>query len=108
MTKKVVIPIYEAEKDYWQEQLNMHRGIRAVAAYSMMYSGFEHWKEDISFDKSLNIISYPETMLVYKVVVHLNEEDELYRIIEKLRVEQGLPMSKSARFFMFYDWRFRR
>ena len=79
-----------------------------MTVYTMMFSGFKHWQNDISFEENLNVISYPETTLVYKVAVQFDEEDEMYKAIKKLKVEKGLPMSKGARFFMFYDWRYRR
>lgn len=108
MTKRVIIPIYQAEKDYWQEHLDKNRGIRSAAAYSMILSGIKHWKEDVSFDEHLNIVSYPEASLVYKVALLLNPEDEVYLVIEELRSTQKLQRSKIARYFMFYDWRYRK
>lgn len=108
MTKRVIIPIYQVEKDYWQEHLNKNRGIRSVAAYSMILEGIKHWKEDVSFEEYLNVPTYPETSLVYKIALLLDEEDEVYKIIEELRATQKLRRSKIARFFMFYDWRYRQ
>lgn len=108
MKKRIVIPLYTAEQEFFEEKLKNNRDIAAATAFYLIQSGIKHWKAEVSFDEYISVITYPTSCKIDDIAIWLDEDSEEYKIIDELHKKQKLPRTKVARFFMLYDWRYKK
>ncbi len=106
MIKRLIIPLYNAEVDFFENKMKEYRGVKTTTAFSLIKSGIEHWREDVSFKEYISVPTYPASCKVGHIALDLDTDCDEWRIIDEIHRQQQIPRSKVARFFMLYDWRF--
>ncbi len=107
MIKKIIIPLYRAEQELFEEKKKENRNIKSYAAYALMKSGIRHYEEDmkVNFSQTISVPVYPSTDKVDVIYIPVNEDDQIYQYLEAQAAQLHLAKTKLARFFFLYDWR---